>query len=302
MTKADDRIICDGGGVSAGACVCPAGFGLRPAGDSAAGGTCVKTNAENCLGGELTVSGTCQCNAQVVMSGETYELEFVRGKCVPKRCPLLTIAKDGKCVSASAASDGIEADTNAGATPPKASGEEASDDDEHPHHCGQGMIRTRSGSGCVSTHRRHSGFTAPADVGGYRGYVTGSTNFRVIRLSRRINPRSLLDAPLRGEFRQFALGAQLEDRGRELCAFRGDSVIQPRQRFDRRDGLARRLRVPLARGRNRVVEIDPVDPIVGAQGIQHALIPELGALDVENAFQPLIDGLQPITCDGPLPA
>jgi hypothetical protein len=120
-------------------CVCPAGFSLRPAGDGAAGGTCVETNAENCLGGELTVSGICQCNAQVVMSGETYELEFVRGKCLPKRCPVLTIAKDGKCVSDTVKSDSIEADTKTGAASPKA--------------------------------RRHPGFTAPAGFGGYPGYA-----------------------------------------------------------------------------------------------------------------------------------
>jgi hypothetical protein len=171
LTKADDRIVCDGGRVSAGSCVCPTGFSLRPAGDSA-GGACVKTNAENCLGGEMTVAGTCQCNAQVVMSGETYDLEFMRGKCVPKRCPVLTITRDGKCVAISAKSDSAEQGAKAGAAPPKDSKEttsqETSDDDEHRHRCGHGMIRTRSG--CVGAHRRHPGFTAPGGLGGYPGY------------------------------------------------------------------------------------------------------------------------------------
>jgi hypothetical protein len=154
--------------VSAGNCVCPAGFNLRPASDGAAGGYCVKTNAENCLGGEMTVAGACQCNAQVVMSGQTYDLEFVRGKCVPKLCPVLTVAKDGKCVATSAKSDGVEPDTKAGAASPKALNEEASDDDEHRRPCGHGMIRTRSG--CAPSHRRHPGYAAPVGLGGYPGY------------------------------------------------------------------------------------------------------------------------------------
>jgi len=70
-----------------------------PASGNAGGGICVKTKAENCLGGELTVSGTCLCNGQVVMSGETYLLEYSRGKCVPKRCPVQTQRRGGKCVA-----------------------------------------------------------------------------------------------------------------------------------------------------------------------------------------------------------
>jgi hypothetical protein len=89
---------CDGGTVdAAGQCACPAGFNLLPA---ASGETCVKTHAANCLGGDLTVAGACLCDGNVTMSGETYALEFVGGKCVPKRCPDHTYLKDGKCVTA----------------------------------------------------------------------------------------------------------------------------------------------------------------------------------------------------------
>jgi hypothetical protein len=35
------------------------------------------------------------------MSGETYGLELVGGKCVPKRCPLYTYLKGGKCIETS---------------------------------------------------------------------------------------------------------------------------------------------------------------------------------------------------------
>jgi hypothetical protein len=93
-----NRSTCDGGTVdAAGQCACPAGFNLLAA---ASGGTCVKTHAANCVGGDLTVAGTCLCDGNVTMSGETYALEFVGGKCVPKRCPEHTYLKDGKCVAA----------------------------------------------------------------------------------------------------------------------------------------------------------------------------------------------------------
>lgn len=74
--RPDETIVCNGGAVTNGNCGCPAGFNLIPATGNPGGGTCVKTNAENCLGGELTVSGRCLCNGQVVMSGETYLLEY----------------------------------------------------------------------------------------------------------------------------------------------------------------------------------------------------------------------------------
>jgi hypothetical protein len=128
---------CEGGSMRDGQCVCPAGFNLRQAGDNPGSSICVKTHAENCLGGELTVDGKCLCNGQVVMSGETYLLEYVRGKCVPKRCPVQTRLKDGKCVATSE-------------TSPK---EEASEDAERRQHCGHGMVRTRAG--CATVHRRN---------------------------------------------------------------------------------------------------------------------------------------------------
>jgi hypothetical protein len=90
-------IVCDGGTVTNGACVCPAGFDLMSVSDNA-GGTCVRSNAENCLGGELTVSGKCMCNGQVTMDGETYLLEYSNGKCLPMRCPVTARLQDGHCV------------------------------------------------------------------------------------------------------------------------------------------------------------------------------------------------------------
>jgi hypothetical protein len=110
--KVDDKaVVCDGGTITGGACGCPTGFHLMAAGGSRTGGTCVR--AENCLGGELTATGTCLCNGQVVMSGETYLLEYVGGKCVPKRCPIQTLLKDGKCVAMSAASPSPEPEERA---------------------------------------------------------------------------------------------------------------------------------------------------------------------------------------------
>src|SRR5260370_24598769 len=98
--KADDGVVCEGGRLVEGRCSCPAGFNLLPANANVAGsGTCVKTNAENCLGGQMTVAGTCFWNGRVTMSGESYALEFVAGKCIPKRCPEHTYLRDGKCVA-----------------------------------------------------------------------------------------------------------------------------------------------------------------------------------------------------------
>jgi hypothetical protein len=51
-----------------------------------------------CLGGELTAGGKCLCSGQVTMSGETYLLEYSRGKCLPMRCPVSEL-NDGKCTT-----------------------------------------------------------------------------------------------------------------------------------------------------------------------------------------------------------
>jgi hypothetical protein len=100
VRKASDNVVCDGGTLTVGKCTCPGGYNLMPASSTtAASGTCVKTDAANCQGGELTVAGTCFCNGRVTMSGDNYALELVGGKCVPKRCPEHSYLKDGKCVA-----------------------------------------------------------------------------------------------------------------------------------------------------------------------------------------------------------
>jgi hypothetical protein len=117
--------------------------------DGTNGGTCVRTDAESCLGGELTVGGTCLCNGQVVMSGETYLLEYTNGKCVPKRCPVQTQWREGRCVAISAIAPNPEGE----AKPKPAPSHEPRERTEHRHHpCGRGMIRTHSG--CVAAHHR----------------------------------------------------------------------------------------------------------------------------------------------------
>ena len=93
-----ENIACEGGTVISGQCACPAAFSLLPA-SSGKGGTCVRTNADTCRGGDLTADGTCLCNGRVTMSGETYALELVGGKCIPKRCPLDSYLKAGQCVA-----------------------------------------------------------------------------------------------------------------------------------------------------------------------------------------------------------
>jgi hypothetical protein len=140
------RIVCDGGTVSGGQCACPAGFKLTPA-DGAAFGTCVRTDADNCLGGELTVAGVCHCTGQVTMSGEVYGLEYVNGKCLPKRCPIDAVSKGSRCVAVSD-TDKAGPDESRPTSPSASSTEEP----ERPH-CGHGMIRTRSG--CVAARRHH---------------------------------------------------------------------------------------------------------------------------------------------------
>jgi hypothetical protein len=143
-------IVCTGGTVADGACICPSGFNLMSAdGNTANGGTCVKPHADNCLGGELTVSGICLCTGQVVMSGETYGLEYANGKCVPKRCPEQTVLKGGKCLSISTTAAAPEPETTTSPAPGK-----LANDDEHPHHCGKGTVHAHSG--CLPARRRYS--------------------------------------------------------------------------------------------------------------------------------------------------
>jgi hypothetical protein len=147
---------CDGGKTINGACACPAGFHVMPINGVALGGRCVKTDAENCLGGELTVSGTCQCNGQVRMSGDVYLLEFVKGKCLPKRCPVQTVFKDGKCITTSAVSPEPATTGSPGPTLQASKEPDApknSEDEEERRRCGRGMVRSRSGA-CVAARRR----------------------------------------------------------------------------------------------------------------------------------------------------
>jgi len=159
--KADDNVVCEGGTVSNGLCLCPAGFNVMPTSANANGGTCVRTNAENCQGGEMTVNGTCLCNGQVVMSGETYLLEHINGKCVPKHCPVETQWHDGKCVALSAVSPSSEPEPKSKPSA-KETPKESSDEDEH-RHCGRGMVRTRSG--CVAIHHKLPGIYSGAPPG-----------------------------------------------------------------------------------------------------------------------------------------
>jgi hypothetical protein len=98
VAAAPVAILCDGGTATGSTCACPDGYTLLPA-TSGNGGTCVRSNAENCRGGVLTVAGVCLCDGRVTMSGEIYALEFIGGKCVPKRCPDKTFLKDGKCIA-----------------------------------------------------------------------------------------------------------------------------------------------------------------------------------------------------------
>jgi hypothetical protein len=149
-------IVCDGGTVTNGACACPQGFRLLPAAGSAEGGTCARTDADNCLGGELTVSGKCICSGQVTMDGETYLLEYSGGKCLPMRCPV-TALRNGKCGAATtSARPSAEAESKGGPAPANDVKEsrERPEEDEHRRRCGHGMVATRSG--CVPAHRRSS--------------------------------------------------------------------------------------------------------------------------------------------------
>jgi len=124
-------VACDGGTVVDGQCACPAPFKLMTD-DPARGGTCVRSDAENCLGGEMTVAGQCLCDGQVTMSGQVYDLELLKGKCVPKRCP-----RDGACAATGTSEPGNRPS-------PRLSSD---------HGCSRGMLATRSG--CVPIRRRY---------------------------------------------------------------------------------------------------------------------------------------------------
>lgn len=147
---------CDGGTVTNGACACPQGFSLVPAAGNAGGGTCARTDADNCLGGELTVGGKCICSGQVTMDGETYLLEYSGGKCLPMRCPVSAL-HDGKCgATTTSAQPSAEPEGKERPAPTKETKEvrDRSDEDEHRRHCGHGMVATHSG--CIAAHRRSS--------------------------------------------------------------------------------------------------------------------------------------------------
>jgi hypothetical protein len=139
-------IVCDGGMVTNGVCACPAGYNLMAAPDNA-GGTCVRTNAENCLGGELTVDGKCMCSGQVTMDGETYLLEYSNGKCLPARCPVTSPLRDGRCVAST--SPKLSAEPEPG---PAKETRDTADEPGARRHCERGMVYTRSG--CVPARRR----------------------------------------------------------------------------------------------------------------------------------------------------
>jgi hypothetical protein len=144
-------IVCEGGTVTNGTCACPAGFNLMPASGNAGGGMCVRTNAENCLGGELTVSGKCMCSGQVTMDGETYPLEYSNGKCLPTRCPVTASLRNGRCVASP--SPQLSSEPEPKPRPAKATKEAKDTDESEPRHrCERGMVYTRSG--CVPARRR----------------------------------------------------------------------------------------------------------------------------------------------------
>jgi len=164
VRKADDNLVCDGGSVSNGQCICPSGFKVVATTANTNGGMCVKTNAENCLGGELTVSGTCLCSGQVVMSGETYLLEYTNGKCVPKHCPVQTQWQNGKCVALSAVSPSPEPEAKAKPVPSKEVPKESADEDDQRPHCGRGMVRTKNG--CVAARRKVPTISVPPGFAG----------------------------------------------------------------------------------------------------------------------------------------
>jgi hypothetical protein len=149
VTRVPENIACDGGTLSNGACVCPSGFVPMRAAGNAGRGTCVRTDAENCLGGEMTVAGKCLCSGQVTMSGDTYLLEYSRGKCLPMSCPV-TAMKDGKCGATASVEPGSEPERKGRPAPREA--RDNSGEEPQRRRCGRGSVLTRSG--CVPAHRR----------------------------------------------------------------------------------------------------------------------------------------------------
>jgi hypothetical protein len=176
LTRAPElAIVCDGGTATGGTCVCPSGFRLMPATGNADGGSCVRTNAENCLGGELTASGKCLCNGQVTMDGETYLLEYSSGKCLPMRCPVTAQLRDGRCVSTPSPQLSAEPEPKARPAPSETKDvKETSDESESRQHCGRGMIRTRSG--CVPARRREPDINESRLRQYYRNYQIPGMN------------------------------------------------------------------------------------------------------------------------------
>jgi hypothetical protein len=158
-------IVCDGGTVTNGTCSCPAGYKLMPSPPNA-GGTCVRTNAENCLGGELTVSGQCMCSGQVTMDGETYLLEYSNGKCLPARCPVTASLRDGRCVAGTSPQLSSEPDSKP--QPATKEAKNTDDSDQPRHRCERGMVFTRSG--CVPARRRMQDFNESRLRQYYRNY------------------------------------------------------------------------------------------------------------------------------------
>ena len=57
-----------------------------------------------------------------------------------------------------------------------------------------------------------------------------------------------------------------------------------------------------ARDFQRLVEIVGLEPGQRAHALRQVVIPEVGDLDIERPLQPLIDGLNAQTGNGPLPA
>jgi hypothetical protein len=162
-------IVCNGGMIVGGQCNCPAGFHLMASEENAGnGGTCIKTHADNCLGGELTVSGTCLCTGEVVMSGETYALEFENGKCLPRRCPEQTLLRGGKCIAISSTAAAPEPEETAKpASRAETPGEHG---EEKNQHCARGMVRSRTG--CVAAQHRYQTNTSGAQSDPRRYYRT----------------------------------------------------------------------------------------------------------------------------------
>jgi hypothetical protein len=112
------------------------------------------------------------------MSGEVYLLEFVKGKCIPQRCPVQTVLKDGQCLRTSATTPAPEPEQTGKVTPVTPTREvkkepaetKDSDDDDHRRHCGRGMVHNRAGE-CVSARRRApSGIFARQYFQMYRGW------------------------------------------------------------------------------------------------------------------------------------